>query len=63
MTEKIKQKTMSKQEAINELRQQAQLLNDKPCSIKEYVSNTYRAKIRRKLADKFEAELKKDNKK
>jgi hypothetical protein len=51
------QPKISKQQAINELRKEAQELENKPCSIKEYASNTHRAKIRRELADKLELEL------
>ena len=51
------QPKMSKQQAIDELRKEAQELEDKPCSMKEYASNTYKAKIRRELADKLEREL------
>lgn len=51
------QPQMSKQQAIDELRKEAQQLEDKPCSMKEYASNTHKAKIRRDLADKFEGEL------
>ena len=48
---------MSKQEAIAELRKDAQALEDKPCSMKEYASNAHKAKMRRDLADQFEREL------
>ena len=51
------QPRMSKQEAIAELRKEAQELENKPCSIKDYASNTHKAKIRRDLADQFEREL------
>ena len=51
------QSRMSKQEAIDELRKEAQELEDKPCSIKEYAGNAHKVKIRRKLADKLEREL------
>lgn len=54
MTDQAK---MSKQEAIAELRKDAQELEDKPCSMKEYASNTHKAKMRRDLADQFEREL------
>lgn len=54
MTDKPK---MSKQEAIDELRKEARELENKPCSIKDYASNTHKAKIRRDLADQFEREL------
>ncbi|MCW8955287.1 MAG: guided entry of tail-anchored proteins factor 1 [Gammaproteobacteria bacterium] len=50
-------KKMTKQEAILELRREAQELDDKPCSLSEYARNAYKAKIRRKLADKLEQEL------
>lgn len=48
---------MTKQEAILELRKEAQELDDKPCSFSEYARNSYKARIRRKLADKLEQEL------
>ena len=54
MTDQAK---MSKQQAIDELRKEAQELDDKPCSMKEYASNTHKAKMRRDLADQFEREL------
>ena len=54
MTDQAK---MSKQQAIDELRKEAQQLEDKPCSMKEYASNAHKVKIRRQLADKFEREL------
>ncbi len=54
MTNKPK---MSKQEAIDKLRKEAQQLEDKPCSIKEYAANAHKAKIRRNVADRLEAEL------
>ena len=53
----IEQRKMTKQEVITELRKEAEELENKPCSIKEYARNTYRAKIRRNLADKLESEL------
>ena len=53
---------MSKQQAIDELRKEAQQLEDKPCSMKEYASNAHKAKMRRDLADKFERELEIDKK-
>lgn len=49
--------TMTKQEAIDELREEARQLDQESCSIKQYASNAYKAKIRRKLADKLESEL------
>jgi len=56
------QPKMTKQEAIDELRKEAQELEDKPCSIKEYVSNIHKAKMRRNVADKLERELEEENK-
>jgi hypothetical protein len=50
---------MTKQEAIDELRKEAQELEDKSCSIKEYASNAHKAKIRRNVADELERELEK----
>ena len=48
---------MTKQEAIQELRKEAQELDDKPGSLSEYARNSYKAKIRRQLADRLEQEL------
>ncbi|MCW9014802.1 MAG: hypothetical protein OQL06_13575 [Gammaproteobacteria bacterium] len=48
---------MTRQEAIDELRREAQELEDQPGSIKTFARNAYQAKIRRELADKFEREL------
>ena len=48
---------MTKQQAIDELRKEAQALEDKPGSITEYARNAYKAKIRRNVADKLEREL------
>ena len=53
---------MTKQEAIDELRKEALQLEQESCSIKQYASNAYKAKIRRKLADKLERELQQENK-
>lgn len=57
---------MTKQQAIDELRKEAQALENKPGSITEFAKNTYKAKIRRSVADKLEKELnielEKDNK-
>lgn len=50
-------KKMTKQEAIQELRKEAQELDDKPGSLSEYARNSYKAKIRRQLADRLEQEL------
>jgi len=52
-----KEKQMTRQQAIDELRKEAQGLEDKPGSITEYASNAYKAKIRRNVADKLEREL------
>lgn len=57
MTNKQK---MTKQQAIDELRMEAQELENKPGSITEFAKNTYKAKIRRNVADKLEQELKKE---
>ena len=48
---------MSKQQAIDELRKEAQALEDKPGTMAEYAQNSYKAKIRRNVADKLEREL------
>ena len=48
----------TKREAIEELRKEAEEMENRPTSsIKEYASLSYRAKMRRQLADKFEREL------
>jgi len=52
-----KQPKMTKQEAIDELRREADEIEESTHSIKDYARNTYKAKIRRNLADKFEREL------
>lgn len=52
---------MTKQQAIDELRKEAQEIEDLPLSIKNYASNTHKIKIRRDLADKYERELALEN--
>ena len=49
---------MTKQEAIDELRKEALALESKPGSITEFAKNVYKAKIRHRVADKLEQELK-----
>jgi len=51
---------MTKQEAIDELRKEAQELEDRTASITEYAHNSYKAKIRRNLANKLEQEFEKE---
>lgn len=53
-------KKMTKQEAILELRREAQELDEKRGSLSEYARNTYKARIRRELADKLEQELREE---
>ena len=48
---------LSRREAIEELRREAEELKNNTLSIAEYARNAYRARIRRELADKFEREL------
>ena len=61
MTEQAK---MTKQQAIDELRKEAQEIEDQPGSIKEYARIAHKVKIRRDLANKLEQELAaEDNKK
>jgi len=55
------QEKMTKQQAIDELRKEAQEIEDLPLSIKNYASNTHKIKIRRDLADKYERELALEN--
>ena len=55
-----KEKQMTRQQAIDELRKEAKELEEKPGSITEYASNAYKAKIRRNVADKLERELNDD---
>ena len=52
---------ITRQEAIDELRKEAQELEDKPCSFKQVAHNAYKAKIRRQLADKLEREMLQEN--
>ena len=52
---------MTRQQAIDELRKEAQEIEDLPLSIKNYASNTHKIKIRRDLADKYERELALEN--
>ena len=58
MNEKPK---MTKREAIEELRREADELEASAVSIKEYASYARRAKMRRDLADKFELELQQES--
>ena len=51
------QPKMTKQEAIDELRREAQEIEDTPCHVKQYASKAHKVKIRRDLADKLEREL------
>lgn len=55
------QAQITKQQAIDELRKEAQEIEDRPLSIKEYASNAHKVKIRRDLADKLERELAQKN--
>lgn len=59
MTEERK---LSRREAIEELRREADELENSTHSIKDYARNAYRARIRRELADQFERELEQDEK-
>lgn len=56
------QRKLSQREAIEELRREADELENSAHSIKEYARNAYRARIRRELADKFERELEQNEK-
>lgn len=47
---------MTRQEAIAELRKEAEELENRTGSLKEYARNAYKARIRRELADKLEQE-------
>ena len=49
---------MTKQQAIDELRKEALALETQPGSITEFAKNVYKAKIRNRVADKLEQELK-----
>lgn len=51
-------KKLTKQEAIDELRREADELDSKVGSIKDYAANAHKAKIRRNVADRLEQELK-----
>ncbi len=48
---------LTKRQAIELLRKEAQELEDKKVNIREYAANARRAKMRRDLADKLEREL------
>lgn len=52
-----KERQITKQQAIDELRKEAEELDEKPGSITEYARNAYKAKIRRNIADQLEREL------
>jgi len=52
---------MSKQEAIDELRKEAQEIEDSPDALTQYANKLHKIKIRRTLADKLERELKEEN--
>ncbi len=54
------QPRMTKQEAIDQLRREAEELESSAVSIKDYASNVRRAKMRRELANKLELELNKN---
>ena len=58
MTDKPK---MTKREAIDELRQEALEIENKPSSIIEYASIAHKVKIRRDLANKLERELEEES--
>lgn len=53
---------ITRQQAIDELRKEASELENRPCSLKEYARNAYKARIRRELADKLEQEMDKQPK-
>ncbi len=48
---------MTKQEAIDELREEANKIENEPDSITQYAAKLHKIKIRRDLADKLEREL------
>lgn len=52
-----KDKTMTKQQAIDELRKEAQELEEKSAAFSDYAGNAYKARIRRNVANKLEKEL------
>ena len=56
-----KEKKMSVEEAIAELRQEAEEIENAPDAFKNYAHNAYRARIRRNVADKLEKELNQKN--
>lgn len=57
------QNPMTKEEVIQELRREADELDNKRCGFAEFARNAYKAKIRRNLADKLERELNEKNSK
>jgi len=54
MSDKAK---MSKQEAIDKLREEADKIENEPDSITQYAAKLHKIKIRRDVADKLEREL------
>lgn len=49
---------MTIEEAIIELRNEAQALENKPCTLSQLAEHKYKAKIRRNLAERLERALK-----
>lgn len=51
------QHPMTKEQIIQELRREADELDNQRCGFAQFAQNAYKAKIRRNLADKLEREL------
>jgi len=52
---------LTRQQAIDELRKEAEELENRAGSLRDYARNAYKARIRRELADKLEREANKKN--
>ena len=48
---------MTKEQVIQELRREADELDNQRCGLAQFAQNAHKAKIRRNLADKLEREL------
>ena len=52
---------LTRQQAIDELRKEAEELENQAGSLSDYARNAYKARIRRELADKLEREANQKN--
>ena len=55
------QQPMTKEQVIQELRREADELDNQRCGFAQFAQNAYKAKIRRNLADRLERELSEEN--